>query len=72
MDGERSKKMRDRAQQNSRSNFFIALNSIFNDVLSDRLFLYIVKDLYLMIRNHGVQSVYFLINKVSEILLIIY
>ena len=65
MDGERSKKMRDRAQQNSRSNFFIALNSIFNDVLSDRLFLYIVKDLYLMIRNHGVQSVYFLINKVS-------
>ena len=65
MDGERSKKMRDRAQQNSRSNFFIALNSIFHDVLSDRLFLYIVKDLYLMIRNHGVQSVYFLINKVS-------
>lgn len=40
VDGERSKKMRDRAQQNSRSNFFIALNSMFNDVLSDRLFLY--------------------------------
>ena len=39
MDGERSKKMRDRAQQNSRSNFFLALNSMFNDVLSDRLFL---------------------------------
>lgn len=59
VDGERSKKMRDRAQQNSRSNFFIALNSLFNDVLGDRLLLYIVKDLYLMIRNHGVPSDYF-------------